>query len=436
MAVPRPYGEAVGEPSISGRGDGPRFAYTVVASDLHDAETIRTLTAPVRTMLDSLGGVEVSTTTSTTVSGPLLYVAATGGTERTILDLTADRRVMHGDEPVAIVAHRAHNSLPAALETMAAVHQQGGRGRIVFLSGADPDDRDALHEAVGDLETAARLRSTRLGIVGGPSSWLVASSPDPTVVRRRWGPEVVTVDPSRMIELTRTPVVPSGALAERIMRVADPVRSTVDDRAVADAAAVRGALDDVVDEHELTAVTVRCFDLLGDPGTSGCVALAQLNDDGLVAGCEGDVPSTLAMLLVRYLLDQPSWMANPAIVDEAGNTVVLAHCTVAPSMVTDVALDTHFESGRGVGIAGRFAAQPVTLLRLGGRDLDECWIAEGDIVASGADPDLCRTQVTVALADRRAAELLERPLGNHVVLARGRHGARLARWWRMVIADR
>ena len=119
---------------------------------------------------------------------------------------------------------------------------------------------------------------------------------------------------------------------------------------------VRSALGDVLDDHDLDAVTVRCFDLLGDPGTSGCLALANLNDEGIVAGCEGDVPSTLAMLLVRYLLDRPSWMANPASVDVESNRLVLAHCTVAPSMVDGFSLDTHFESGMGVGIHGHFAA--------------------------------------------------------------------------------
>jgi L-fucose isomerase-like protein len=47
--------------------------------------------------------------------------------------------------------------------------------------------------------------------------------------------------------------------------------------------------------------------------TAGCVALATLNDAGTVAGCEGDVASAVAMLLVRALFDQARWMANPAL---------------------------------------------------------------------------------------------------------------------------
>jgi len=409
----------------------PRYRYSVVASSLHDAQAVASLTAPVRALLDDLGGVNGEPSSP----GPHVFLVATGGTERLLLDAIADRQATRPDDPVVLVAHRAHNSLPASLETLAAVQQSGGRGRIVSLTGHEEIDRSALDEAIGDLEAIAAMRSARLGVIGGPSSWLVASSPDPSVVKRRWGPEVVTVEPTRMIELTRTPVTPTGVLAERFTKVADPVRSTVDRGEVDQAMGVRSALLDALDVADLDAVTVRCFDLLGDPGTSGCLALASLNDDGVVAGCEGDVPSALAMLWVRHLLGQPTWMANPATLDADRNELVLAHCTVAPSMVESFALDTHFESGMGVGISGQFAEQPVTLIRLGGADLDECWIAEGDIVATGDDVDLCRTQVTIALSSGNVGDLLSHPLGNHLVLAAGHHERRLRSWWQLAVAE-
>jgi L-fucose isomerase-like protein len=415
--------------------NGPRFGYSVAASSLHDAQAVATLTAPVRALLEELGGAAVDAGGNAERSSPNVFVVATGGTERLLLDSIEARRVTHPAEPTVLVAHRAHNSLPAALETLAAIQQSGGRGRIVALTDDIETDRAVLDEAIGDLEAIAAMHSARLGVVGGPSSWLVGSSPDPEVVRRRWGPEVVTVEPTRMIELTRTPVTPTGALAERFTKVADPVHSTVDRQAVDDAMGVRSALLDVLDNDELDAVTVRCFDLLGDPGTSGCLALASLNDDGIVAGCEGDVPSALAMLWVRHLLGQPTWMANPATLDVDRNELVLAHCTVAPSMVESFALDTHFESGMGVGISGQFAAQPITLIRLGGVDLDECWIVEGDIISTGDDADLCRTQVTIALSTGNVGDLLTHPLGNHLVLAAGHHERRLRGWWRLAVAD-
>ena len=254
-----------------------RFLYSVVASSLHDPAAVTTLTGPVRDVLDELGGacVEVAESETHGPTVPHLFVVATGGTERLLLDAISTRATARPSDPIMLISHPGHNSLPAALETLAAMQQTGGRGRIVSLVGASEVDRRVLEEAIGDLEAVVALRSTRLGVIGGASSWLVASSPEPDVVHRRWGPEVVTVEPTRMIELTRTPVVPTGVLAERFTKVADPVRSTVDRQAVDHAMGVRSALVDVLDNEELDAVTVRCFDLLGDPGTSGCLALGQ-----------------------------------------------------------------------------------------------------------------------------------------------------------------
>lgn len=443
-----------------------RFTYTVVASPLHDREAVDGIVTPIAEVAGGLGGRRLaadddgapdqrSETAAVGPEQPHVIVVATGGTEQQILDLVARRRVSHADLPVVLVAHPAHNSLPASLEALAALQQSRRRGRIVYLAGdtatraADDanegasDDRSVLDDAIVDLEAILRLRTTRLGLVGGPSSWLVASSPDPDVVHRRWGPRVELIDPARMIELSRTPVVPVGPLADRFVAGAESShgRSRPDvDRAAVEAAVQAGAaLDDLVDVHELDAVTVRCFDLLGDPGTSGCLALARLNDGGIVAGCEGDLPSTLGMLWVRHLLGQASWMANPSRLDRTRNSLVLAHCTVAPSLTDGYSLSTHFESGIGVGVSGHFADQPVTLLRVGGRDLEQCWIAEGAIVGSGDEPDLCRTQVTVELSGGPVGgsvdDLLDRPLGNHLVMAAGHHGDRLRRWWQLAIAD-
>jgi L-fucose isomerase-like protein len=114
--------------------------------------------------------------------------------------------------------------------------------------------------------------------------------------------------------------------------------------------------------------------------------------------------------------------------------VVLAHCTIAPSLVEDLHLHTHFESGIGVGISGTIPAGPVTLVRLGGVGLERRWLADAEVVGTGEDPDLCRTQATVRLDPAQVAELLEAPLGNHVVLVPGHHAARLDRWWRLVVA--
>lgn len=181
----------------------------------------------------------------------------------------------------------------------------------------------------------------------------------------------------------------------------------------------------LVREESLDALTVRRFDLLGASQATSCLALCVLSDDGVVAGCEGDLPSVVAMLWVRRLLGAACWMANPARLDPAGQMLTPAHCTVPRTMLTESRIDTHFESGLGRAVAGTLPTGPVTLVRIGGRDLDRLWLTEGELVASLAEPDLCRSQGTVRLDRGRVEDLLSDPLGNHLVLVPGRHTARL-----------
>jgi L-fucose isomerase-like protein len=183
-------------------------------------------------------------------------------------------------------------------------------------------------------------------------------------------------------------------------------------------------------------VALRCFDLIEELGTTGCVALSQLSDAGLAVGCEGDVVSAVGELWVRLLLDEPSWIANPSRVHPDDSELVLAHCTVPRSMVESYSLRSHFESGSGVAIQGSFAPGPVTLFRIGGRELEQLWLAEGEVIEVPDEDDLCRTQVRVRLtAGGRVSDLLTRPLGNHLVLARGQHAERLRGWWELIIGS-
>jgi L-fucose isomerase-like protein len=368
--------------------------------------------------------------------GPVLILVGTGGTERTILGLVERRSQAFPGEPVVLLAHGKHNALPAAMEALARVHQAKGRGKILFLRG--PDDRpglDAVARAAEDLEVRTFLHRARIGLLGGPSDWLVASSPTPRAVLDRWGPQVVPIEMDEVISRFDHPTTRgrAGALVPAVVRRS--VGSIEPDPGdVRTAAAIHPALLGIVREHRLDALTVRCFDLLAALGTSACIALAQLNDDGTIAGCEGDLPSAVAMLWTRRLLGATPWMANPAEIDPELGTLRLAHCTVPWSLVGGYRLRTHFESGIGVGIEGVMPPGPLTLVRVGGSDLERLWVCEGEALLTSPVPDACRTQLEVALPSERLEELLTDPLGNHLVAVAGAHAGRLLDWWTAMVS--
>lgn len=404
------------------------FRYSVVASSLHDAEAVDRLTAPVRAALESLGG-RPSDHPAAEPDVPHVVLVATGGTESAALDAAARRRAVVPWEPVVLVAHPLHNSLPASLETLARLRCNGIAGRIVQV-GAGGTTLDDVASVAADLAALHTMHSVRLGLVGEPSEWLVASVPDRDAVRARWGIELVDVPIDDSISRYRAAGVAAGEpVAVRFSGGRAPAAATVA------AAALHPALVDAAAAARVDSLTVRCFDFLGQLGTSGCVALAELNDTGIVAGCEGDVAAAVAMLVARHVLDRASWIANPAVVDTETDRLVLAHCTVAPSLVDDLEIHSHFESGIGVGLRGSFRPGPVTLIRLGGDALEDHWFAEAEVESAGASPDLCRTQVTLRVLDRPVRELLEDPLGNHLVMVFGHHRAHLERWWRLAFTS-
>jgi L-fucose isomerase-like protein len=369
-------------------------------------------------------------------SAPLFYLMATGGTEQVLLNLRAERIKAVPDEPVFLLAHPAHNSLPASLEVLARLQQDSEQGRIFYLKG--PDDETGLSQieaTVRDMEVRLALKQARIGLVGRPSDWLVASSPDPATVQGTWGPEVV---PIAMDEITQAlQAVPSEAIAsilEPLVAGATEVRESSPTE-LEQVVRVYVALKQAIERHSLDAITVRCFDLVLDLHTTGCFGLAQLTDEGVIAGCEGDLVSTVGMLWAYILLGQIPWMANPAQLDEASNTLWLAHCTVPRRIVQDYGLRSHFESGLGVGIQGTLPNGLVTLLRIGGTAMDEIWLVEGEILQAGDAEDLCRTQAEVRLMHGKVQDLLHAPLGNHLILVKGHHADRLRAWWETMIAQ-
>ena len=144
-------------------------------------------------------------------------LVGTGGTEAEILRLHGARQAAAPGDPLLLVTHPAHNSLPAALEALARLRQDGARGRIVHLPG--PDDAPALARlsaAIDDLRAFRRLHRSRIGLVGAPSDWLVASVPAAEAVRRTWGPETVAVDLDGVLDAAGAA---AGARADGARRV-------------------------------------------------------------------------------------------------------------------------------------------------------------------------------------------------------------------------
>ena len=394
-----------------------KIAIYTLTSGLHDEATVAQVT---KEFLGTLGieydfrGGNFSDYGSHALD--LIYVR-TGGTEGLFQRLLPDLR-QRSSRPFYLLASGQSNSLAASIEILSFLRQQGITGEIIH--GLTDYVSTRIHRLTQVGEAYARLRGKRLGIIGQPSDWLIASKCDKELLARRLGLHLVDVEMQYLLdEISSMPEIASDQLTAYSCDN-ETVRTSLPG-----AFRIYLALQRIVEKYRLDGLTIRCFDLLTAVRNTGCLALARLNAEGLVAGCEGDVPAMVSMMVTRALTGMSGFQANPASINPETGEMMLAHCTIPLDMVSRYEFDTHFESGIGVGIRGYMDEGPVTVFKLAG-DLSRNFVAEGILLRCEARRDLCRTQFTIRLDNpSQTSYFLKNPIGNHHIVIPGHHQAEI-----------
>ena len=338
---------------------------------------------------------------------PDCFMIATGGVENLFKRIwSVETQGFASLQTVTLIADGRNNSLAAALEILTYLGNNGMEGRIVH--GTNDEIIQTLH--------ATSLQG-RIGLFGQPSDWLIASSVDRDFLLQRYGIETVDINLQRLIEgIKAIPQDEAVKIAQAMVKRAKAVKEpTCAD--MVEAAKAYLTIKKICQEERLNAFTIRCFDIVKACGTTSCLALALLNDEGIVAGCEGDMQSLMTMFLAKRLCGETAFMANPSQLTD--KTSMLAHCTIPLSMCDETIVRSHFESGIGVAIQGLLPMEDYTLLKWGGTKLDRYFVAEGKAVETPYSEHFCRTQITLDV--NLKPYLLQHSIGNHHVIIRGRH---------------
>ena len=238
-------------------------------------------------------------------------------------------------------------------------------------------------------------RTLRLGVVGKPSDWLIASNVDYKDVLETMNLELVDIPIEEMTSLGEV------------------------DPGMAGAEAVYQRLKEIVIKYNLQGVTLRCFDLLSTVKNTGCIALSKLNDEGIPAACEGDIPTLLTMMVCKRLTGELCFQVNPARINPDGE-MLFAHCTLPLKMTEKHEYTTHFESGIGVAIHGDLPAGDYTLVQLS-NDMQRMLAVDVTLERCQYEPNLCRTQVWVKATPDVSEYFMTDPIANHHILIRGHH---------------
>ena len=349
----------------------------------------------------------------------IIYVR-TGGTEgifKSVFCKDGSLNIPDG-RPVRLLTSGKSNSLAASMEILSFLNRAGWPGEIIH--GGTEEIVKSLRGGftqggkchIKEYDMGRILERMKVGVVGRPSDWLISSDVDYAVANERLGVEIIDIDINELITLASTPDRKwLNGLELKPMNEPKFGRH-ISEKDFGKSLDIFCALKTIVEKYGLNGVTLRCFDLLTALGNTGCMALALLNSQSIVATCEGDVPTLLSMCIARRKYGISGFQANLSRID--GDKMLFAHCTVPLNMVSEYSYDTHFESGIGVAVHGILPAGPAKIFKLA-PDCSEMFFEDVNILENQYNDSLCRTQILVD-APGLSDYFLRSSIGNHHVI--------------------
>ena len=275
--------------------------------------------------------------------------------------------------------------------------QKAGK-KVVLLPSSDWGEIDRIAAL---MRVAPRLRQTRIIVVRGPQGTTAACSAKQ--VRERLGAEVIPISVEETVKAHQAVDIKAAeAEAEKywISKAKNIVEPTRDD--IINSARMYLAIKNLMIKEQAQAVT--SSNCMGRPA-KGCLTFSKLNDLGLVGACEGDMDSTLTMLIFRYAFGIPGFISDP-VFDISRNALIHFHCTSATKMDGTAGkrlpftIRTQSDSEKGVSLdVENRIGQVVTCAKF--INLDTMLISTGKIIEITHDELGCRTQFVTEVADAR-----------------------------------
>jgi L-fucose isomerase-like protein len=248
------------------------------------------------------------------------------------------------------------------------------------------EDKTAFENAATFAKACAiqnKLRGARMAVIGRRTEGMTPTAVDEMEVLRLFGTRLLNYGLDEIQEMaSKVEVKDADEAWGRISAGAAQVMSKTEHGL----ATARNYLlfKKMTAEIGLSAITIGSY-----PQCQGtmCVPIAWLNEEGIPTGCEGDVNSTLCMLILSMLSNAPIHFGEMLAFDEEHNALVTSHCGCgSPSLA-----DAHGYNLQPVrlannGVCIRYAAKPgpvtyVNLVRRKG-NYRMCAI-EGEAVKTG-----------------------------------------------------
>jgi len=268
--------------------------------------------------------------------------------------------------------------------------------KVVLLPTSDWDE---LEQVVKLMCVAPHLRQTRIIVVRGPLGTAAACSAEQ--LKERLGVELIPISVEQTLEAHKAIDI-KDAEAEAKQYWLSKAKKIVEPstKEIINSARFYLATKELMIKERAQAIT--SSNCMGAPA-KGCLTYSKLNDLGLVGACEGDMDSTLTMLMFRYAFGIPGFISDP-VIDTSSNALIHFHCTSATKMDGPAGkrlpftIRTQSDSERGVSLdVENRIGQTVTCAKF--VNLDTMLISTGKIFKITHDELGCRTQFWTRVND-------------------------------------
>ncbi len=232
-----------------------------------------------------------------------------------------------------------------------------------------PYDHEPVDRAAAFCRAAhavKALKRTRLALIGYAAMGMYPGTFDHVLLRRHIGPDVEHLDTYALIRAAE------AVTDDEARATADELRAKAEikvaDERLLKSARLAAGLRHVLRDGHFDAVNVKCqYELSQQYGMTACIPISLVADDGIVAGCEGDVIITVTMCLLHYLTGQTVYYGD--ILDLQHDQMLLSSCGFAPFSLChsgDTAYICELGHPGFDGIIASFTLQrgPVTYARL------------------------------------------------------------------------
>jgi len=271
--------------------------------------------------------------------------------------------------------------------------------RVVLLPTSDWGELD---QVVKLMRVGPHLRRTRILVINGPLGTTQACSAEQ--VKTKLGAEMIpisideTVAAHEAVDIKEAEAEAESYWLSRAKKIVEPSRDEI-----INSARFYLAVKNLMIKNGAQAVT--SSGCMGRPA-KGCLTFSKLGDLGLVGACEGDMDSTLTMLMFNYAHGIPGFITDP-VFDTAHDALIHFHCTSATRMDgpegkrLPFSIRTQSDSERGVSLdVENRIGQEVTCAKF--INLDTMLISAGTIFDVTHDELGCRTQFWTKVKDARS----------------------------------